>query len=102
MTSLYQITFTIGQKTKEKFHKVQQKAGTSIEDAFGKLCLDYRRAEKALVLIGYVVLATYPESTPWTDDDRIAGQQYLDECEVLRQRALLQEDYTGLPGGELL
>ena len=89
--SLFRITFTIGHKNKPKFHKVAEKGGTSIEDAFSKLQWNYRFADKPLVLISHEIIETYP-CREWTAEDHAAAQRYLDECEELRQRALKEEN----------
>ena len=75
------------------------KGGTSPADAFGKICVDYRRAAKSPMFQRAEVLETYPEHPPVPEE---CARRHREECAALRLRALAEEDYSGLHGAELL
>lgn len=91
---LFRIYFKLG-----KHDKATIKGGTSAADAFGKVCLDFRRAQKTPVFARAEVLEDYGEHPPVSEED---ARSYLATLSRLRERVLLEEDYTGVPGSEYL
>jgi hypothetical protein len=74
---LFKIKFKVG-----KFEKEALKGGASVEDAFGKVTRDYRKAAKPPVLISHELIKDYGQHVALFTIDAEK------ECDELRKQIL--------------